>query len=279
MSRSKRKGFRRMSRKPRSAAQRYHDRVAGRYDGIYDDAYWAWHDRLTWEHLRAHLPRNLSAKTLDLGCGTGKWGPKLLEAGYAVTFVDLSAEMLDQVRAKIAGASFERRAAFVHADLMNLADLPDAGFAFAAAMGEPIGCAESPSAALAQIHRKLAPDGMLVATFDNRLACVDHYLARGDADAAAELLRTGRTRWLTRDAEEQFIVHTYTPTQLRLLLERAGFAYVDLIGKTVLPMRAHRELLADPQAARHWAELEKGLHRIEAALGRCAHLQVAARVA
>lgn len=267
-----------MSRKSRPATQRYHDRVAGRYDSIYDDAYWAWHDRLTWEHLRAHLPRNLSARTLDLGCGTGKWGFKLLETGYAVTFVDISAEMLDQVRAKLAGTSLERRAEFVHADLMDLGALPDGAFGFASAMGEPIGCAESPTTALGQIRRKLAADGMLVATFDNRLACIDHYVEKADPDAAAELLKTGRTRWLTREREEQFVVHTQTPAQLRLMLERAGFDCVDMIGKTVLPMRWHRALLADPKQARHWAEIEKGLHRVEAALGRCAHLQAAARV-
>jgi len=263
--------------KRRPATQKYHDRVAGRYDDIYDDAYWAWHDRITWEHIRGFLPKRVDARVLDLGCGTGKWGLKLLESGYAVTFVDISGQMLDQARGRVAGTSWQRRADFVQADLMDLSTLPDATFELAVAMGEPIGCCDSPPAALSQVRRLLSPDGRLVATFDNRLACIDHYLQAGDAAELEAFLRSGRTQWLTRERAERFTIHTYSPAQLRQLLEKIGFECVDMIGKTVLPMRMHRERLADAREARQWAEIERGLHRVEAALGRCAHLQVAAR--
>ena len=36
-----------------------------------------------------------------------------------------------------------------------------------------------------------------------------------------------------------------------------------MIGKTVLSMRAARGQLADAKQARRWAEIEKGLHRVE----------------
>ena len=267
-----------MPRRPRPPAQRYHDRVAGQYDAIYDNEYWHWHDRLTWEHIRGFLPRRLGARALDLGCGTGKWGHKLLEAGYNVTFVDISGDMLEQARRKLAGSSYAVRSEFVQADLMDLSALPEGAFEFAAAMGEPIGCAASPAEALRNIRRRLTAQGILVATFDNRLACVDHYVAEADAAALADFLRSGRTHWLTRDRAEQFEIHTYTPAQLRQLLAKSGFDCLDIIGKTVLPMRQFRDKLSDPRTAREWARIERGLHGIEAALGRCAHLQAAARV-
>ena len=92
----------------------------------------------------------------------------------------------------------------------------------------------------------------------------------------AEFLKTGKTRWLTRDESERFEIHTYGPVQLNRLLERAGFHVADMVGKTVLPLRRHRDLLADASQRRAWMKLEKRLWRDPAAIGRAAHIQVAA---
>src|SRR6201986_3868462 len=84
----------------RDASRRYHDRVARRYDSIYDDPYWAFHDELTCRMVKPHLPRDATAQCADLGCGTGKWGLKLLKSGFATTFVDHSGSMVEQAREK-----------------------------------------------------------------------------------------------------------------------------------------------------------------------------------
>src|SRR5690349_23199780 len=81
---------------PRDASRRYHDRVARQYDSIYDDPYWEFHDELTWRSIKPFLPREHSAACADLGCGTGKWGLKLLKSGYAVSFIDNAAAMIEQ---------------------------------------------------------------------------------------------------------------------------------------------------------------------------------------
>ena len=86
-----------MPRSRRSAAHRYHDRVAGHYDHSYDDAFWQWHDALTWDYLKPFLPRDLSAAVIDLGCGTGKWAAKLLESGFTVTCLDISHRMFENM--------------------------------------------------------------------------------------------------------------------------------------------------------------------------------------
>jgi SAM-dependent methyltransferase len=266
-----------MPRRRRNASQRYHDRVSGQYESIYNDAYWQWHDALTWDHLKRFLPTDLRAAVIDLGCGTGKWGRKLLKSGYTVTFLDSSAKMVDAARTQIESAAELERSHFLQADLVDLSTLPADHFALAVAMGEPLGLTSDPAKATREIARILAPGGVLVATLDNRIACVDYYLAEGDGQALERFLRTGRTHWLTRDAEERFEIHTYDPDGLRKLLSSAGLEVVDLIGKTVLPMRQHRELLEDPAERRRWAAIEKTLHRDPANLARCAHLQVAAR--
>jgi len=266
-----------MPKRRRAAVQRYHDRVAGRYDSTYSDAYWNWHDALTWDHLKPHLIGDLSQPVLDLGCGTGKWALRLAQAGWAVTCVDVSAAMLDQARRKFEEAGQERRATFVQADLTDLSMLPAETFALAVALGEPLGCVSSPARALKEVHRLLRTGGVLVASFDNRWAAIDYYLERGDPRELEEFLDTGRTHWLTRDAAEQFPIHTYSPEQLVKLLERAGFEVIDLVGKTVLPMRLYRQWLDESDARRAWMRIEKRLWREPSAIGRAAHLQMVAR--
>ncbi len=265
--------------KPRKqSVERYHDRVAHNYDHSYDDAYWQWHDAITWEHIKANLPGDQRAPVLDLGCGTGKWGVKLSRSGFTVTCVDISRAMVDRAAAKLE-ESGDERATCVQADLCDLSELPADHFALAVAMGDPIGCTKSPPKALKEIRRVLRPDGILVATFDNKLSALDYYLHKSDPSVMEEFLRRGQTRWLTRDREEQFPIHTYTPAEVRKLLSKAGFSVLDMIGKVVLPMRRYRHILEESQARRRWMKIEKTLHRDPAAIGRASHIQVAAKVA
>src|SRR5262249_30048806 len=159
-----------------------------------------------------------------------------------VTFVDLSIKMVDQARGQVEETGGSERAAFLQADLMDLSSLPRDHFGLALAMGEPIGLAESPGHALKEVARLLGDGGVLVGTVDNRVACVDYYLAQNDPAELESFLHSGRTQWLTRDRSERFPIHTFEPGGIRRLLESAGFELLDMIGKTVLPMRRYREL-------------------------------------
>ena len=251
--------------------------MAGRYDASYDDEYWQWHDALTWDYLKPFLPRDLSATILDLGCGTGKWAARLVKSGFRVVCVDISAKMLDQARAKIEAMGASSRASFVHADLCDLSALADGSAAMAVALGDPIGCASSPMRAMKEIRRVLVDGGVLVATLDNKLSAIEFYLEQGDPRELSKFLRDGRTHWLTKDAAEQFEITTFAPDELRRLVDAGGFEVLDMVGKTVLPMRHYRQLLADSESRHAWAKVEKSLCRDSAAIGRTSHLQVACR--
>ena len=75
------------------------------------------------------MPRDLSATCLDLGCGTGKWGLKLLKSGFATTFVDHAAAMIEQTRGKVEDLGPKaREATLLVADIVDLPLCPPITF-------------------------------------------------------------------------------------------------------------------------------------------------------
>ena len=124
----------------------------------------------------------------------------------------------------------------------------------------------------------MIPSGILVASLDNRLAALDFHLAGGHAEEVARFLRDGRTHWLTKDRKERFPIHTFTPNGIRTLVTETGYDLLDLVGKTILPLRQHRALLKTADLRRTWARIEKKLCRDADAIGRASHIQFACRV-
>ena len=204
---------------------RYHDRVARQYDSIYDDPYWHFHDELTWRiDQAAPAARCQRAIAADLGCGTGKWGLKLLKSGFATTFVDHSAAMVEQVREKRrrTGNPRRRRRRFIVADIVEMPAV--ARRVVHAARGDGRSAVDllRPRRAAREMSRIIKPGGIVIATADNKLAALDHFVERGNLDALEEFVATGRTQWLTADERERFELTTFTPASLRKLFERAG---------------------------------------------------------
>src|SRR3954468_712368 len=226
-----------MPRDPHDRSRRYHDRVARQYDSIYDDPYWHFHDELTWRSIKPHLPRDMSAACSDLGCGTGKWGLKLLKSGFAMTFVDHSAAMVEQVREKLEGNPRAKKATLLVADIVGMPQLPADQFSLILAMGDPLSICSDPVRAAREMHRIMKPGGVVIATADNKLAALDHFVERGNLDALEEFVRSNRTNWLTADERERFELTTFTPDSLRRLFERAGFDVTEVGGKTIIPVR------------------------------------------
>ena len=268
----------------RERSRNYHDRVAARYDSIYDDAYWDFHDHITWNHLKPFLPRQTNLPVMDLGCGTGKWGLKLLKAGFPVTFADLANNMLQEVRKKLAEwsaapdlAAKAARATLAQTDAVDLRAFPADHFALITAMGDVVSICSDPARCLAEVHRILQPGGIFVFTIDNQLAAIDHYIEAGNLAALADFVRTGRTQWLTPDAAERFPFRMFLPSQIDALTKRCGFEILSRIGKTVLPARHNRKLFDDPRAIDTLVDLETLLQKEPASAARASHLQLAAR--
>jgi len=289
-----------MPRRNREQVENYHDRVAGLYDAIYEgDPFWEFSAEITWRHLRRFLPRDQSARCLDVGCGTGRWGLKLWRSGYATDFLDISTGMLEQVDRKLRelgkeptrieampGADLRIVREVVagapapvlhHASIDETESLPRGAYGLILGQGDPLCCARRPERALKGLCRALAPGGILMLSVDNRLAGTGHYLERGDVAGLGRFLRDGRTRWVTDRADEQYGMTMFTPADLRAACAVRGLELLSLIGKTVLPLRKHAALLKEKESRESLLRIEESLHAQEAMLGCAAHLEFVAR--
>lgn len=268
-----------MAKPKKSAAEAFHDRYANVYDSRYSGSpYWEIYDAVTWEHLRKFLPADLSTRVLDVGCGTGKWGLRLAKSGYQVTLSDLSQKMLDQAERKAEAMGLTDRVTFHKADVTTLEGLANECFGFVMAQGDPLSCVERPARALKAIARVMQPGGVLVASVDNRWAGIGHYLAHGDWRGLERFLKSGQTVWLAADKASQFPLHMFWPEELRETFEAQGLEVLDMLGKTVIVTRQTETAeIADRDVQRRLVALELRYGRDPAALGRAAHIQVAAR--
>lgn len=264
-------------RTPLEANESYHDRVAHRYDDVYSNSRWDRFYEISWAGIKPYIPSDLRAPIVDLGCGTGKYGLRLAKSGYSVVLSDLSRGMLEVSRQKAAAMGVEARVTFLKADVMDLGELPRSHFALAIAQGDPLSFAEQPSKALKEIAKILRSGGVLVASLDQTLAAIDHYVEKSDLDGLEKLLKSGEMEWLAHADDERFPVHTFTPEKLRALFENAGFEVLDMYGKTVLPFKKLEPLFENEESAERIMALEKKLCRIPSAMGRASHLQIAAR--
>ncbi|MDR3210692.1 MAG: class I SAM-dependent methyltransferase [Planctomycetota bacterium] len=285
-----------MAKRVRRAVEKYHDRVAGLYDGIYDgDPYWEAVFHLTWRNLKRYLPSQSGQRSLDLGCGTGRWGLRLLRGGFSTDFLDISQKMLDQTAGKLARqdrawesidllqgaeAVFTQEPALsqlYHADLDQLQSLPSARYHLIVGQGDPLNAAEHPFRSFRELVRLLAPGGVLVLSVDNRLQGLEHYLEQGDVAGLSEFLRSGRTQWVTDNPAERFSLTMFTPGQIRRLAAANNLELLSLIGKPVLPLRRHKDLLRDPGKREILLRLEEDLQTEEALFANAPHLEFAAK--
>ena len=136
------------------AARRQYDRAAATYDRR-----WAGYVRQTVDLLAAHARIAPGERVLDVGCGTGTFVRRLVDANpaQAVVGVDLSAGMLGVAR-RTAGTAPNVR--FVEASAEAL-PLPDGAFDVAVS-ASALHYADRPDVALAEMARVLRPGGRAV---------------------------------------------------------------------------------------------------------------------
>ena len=138
-------------------AERFFDAIAGRYDREYALPAGLSKDRM--RRVLRELPK-APARVLDLGVGTGRELPALLDAGYAPTGVDVSREMLERC------ARRSRPVPLVRADFWAPLPFADDAFEAAVALHGTLSHPPTDGSLLslgAELARVVVPGGVLLA--------------------------------------------------------------------------------------------------------------------
>ena len=176
------------------------------------------------DFLVAELSLRPGDSILDVGCGTGRHSIELAKRGYAVTGLDLSAQMLEQARrgAKAAGVEVN----WVHADAarFSLPDKYDAG----------IGLCEGSLGLLGQTD-DLKPEGQAILTVLNGAAMIRKYTNDDVAGGRFDPLRmVESSEYSPREGLPPIPVQerAFVPTELVLMCRLAGMAVTHIWGGT-----------------------------------------------
>lgn len=256
----------------KSSCEQYYDRVAHQYDDSYKDPYWNFYNEITWHNIKKYLPQLKGRKILDIGGGTGLWAFKLAKSGYEVILADISQKMLDTAQKKAEALNFSSKIKFIKSDICDLSGFASGSFDLVLAEGDPISYCENPVKAVKECHRVLKDKGFFIASVDNKYGGMRVFIEH--IPELEELLKTGRTKWFTKDQAEQYPITYFTPDELRKLISRNGFEIISLIGKTILVKGGNNDILKDRTNFERLLKIELQLNSEETLLGSAGHLEI-----
>ena len=193
------------------------------------------------EFILEELELPAGSHILDVGCGVGRHAVELARHGFRVTGIDISGGMLDEGRRRAAQEGVEVE--WVQADASNfhLPEQADAAICLCEGAFGLLGSGDDPYnhelAILSCIHAAIKPQALFILTALNGMAKIrtasEEKVAQGLFDPMV-LMEMFSMEYETAEGKQSIALRErgFVPSELRLMLQVAGFTVEHLYGGT-----------------------------------------------
>jgi ubiquinone/menaquinone biosynthesis C-methylase UbiE len=130
------------------------------------------------DFIKPHLREGI--KTLDAGCGAGRYSVEFARMGCDVTLFDISDEQLRIAKTKLAERDLERQVSgYIQGDIRDLSVFPDQSFDVVVCYGAPLNYVlEGRERAISEFHRVLKDGGILALSANSKWGSFKSILGR-----------------------------------------------------------------------------------------------------
>ena len=251
----------------------HHDWWSKTYDSDYFENFALYH-KVTLDNIQRFLPEEKGSLILDVGGGTGIWSIELVKMGYRAVLTDISERMLEKAREKLKEHELENQIEIVVSDICDMPEFPDDHFAMVLCEGDPLSYCGDHKKATSEVVRVVRPGGKVIASVDSRTSALGWFRKQDDIESVGKLLETGDVVMPTKRKDFRYVIHTFTPEELRELFESKGLLVERIIGKLVLAHRLSSFKSEDPEVQELLLQLELRHNDDPAYLPLAGHLEI-----
>ncbi len=254
----------------------HHDWWSETYDSEYYEHLSLYH-KVTLDNIRRFLPKEKGVPILDAGGGTGIWSVELAKMGYHMILTDISKGMLKKAKKKVEELGLESHIEIMVSNICHMSEFGDNTFAMVLCEGDPLSYCGDHHTAIKELVRVVQHGGRVIASVDNRVSALNWLTDKNDPEAVQRLLETGDVVMPQEREEFFYVVHAFTPEELRELFESNGLSVERIIGKPVLAHRRAFSKLEGPESQDWLYQLELKYNADPAYYPWSGHLEIVGR--